>query len=161
MENVAQDYKVAVRKQVIFFLNGLLMLQQGRYQVAVVYLVQCLALLPPPKMSVVRTDALQALAQAQLKCGEGADALASIEEAIDLADATGGHFNLPDLLRTKAEVMMSLPSVDKQNVDDLLLRALACAKQQSALTWELRVAHVISQASAEGKVMYEHPQRPG
>ncbi|MNU51056.1 putative HTH-type transcriptional regulator [compost metagenome] len=161
MENVAQDYKVAVRKQVIFFLNGLLMLQQGRYQVAVVYLQQCLALLPPPKMSVVRTDALQALAQAQLKCGEGMDALASIKEAIDLAEATGGNFNLPDLLRTKAEVMMSLPSVDKKNVDDLLLRALACAKQQSALTWELRVTHVISQASVEEKVMDEHPQRPG
>ncbi|WP_338581401.1 winged helix-turn-helix domain-containing protein [Pseudomonas sp. MAG733B] len=149
LQNVAQDYKVAVRKPVIFFLNGLLLLQRGRFRTAADDLCKCLELLPPPKMSVVRTDALQALAQAQLKCGEPVDALASIEEAIELADKTSGHFNLPDLLRTKAEVMMSLSPVDRKQIDDLLWRALECAKQQSALTWELRVAQVVSRTRVE------------
>ncbi|MDE3738804.1 winged helix-turn-helix domain-containing protein [Pseudomonas resinovorans] len=152
LESVAVDYKVAVRRQVIFFLNGLLMLQRGHHQVAADQLQQCLALLPPPKMSVVRTDALQALAQAQRECGEGAEALASIEEAIELAEITSGNFNFPDLLRTKAEVILSLPPIEKQQIEDLLSRALASAREQSALSWELRVALLISRVRAgEGK----------
>lgn len=150
LERAALDYKVAVRRPVIFFLSGLLLLQKGQFQVAVEHLQQCLACLPAPTMSVVRTDALQALAEAQQALGRDVHALASIEEAIALVGTTQGAFNLADLLRTKADVMLSLPSNTALCPEALLAQAMACARQQSALAWELRVAMALTQADAVG-----------
>jgi predicted ATPase/DNA-binding winged helix-turn-helix (wHTH) protein len=152
LQNVAIDYKVAVRRQVIDVLKGQLLLRQGHWQAAISHLQECLAMLPPPKMSVVRTDALQALAEAQRACGHFAGALDSINEAIDLAKDTKGEFNLPDLLRTKAEVLMSLPHVGMEEVDGVLSEAVDCARKQGALGWELRVSLTVAQARAsQGK----------
>lgn len=152
LENVAIDYKVAVRRQVIDVLKGQLLLQQGHWQEAISHLQECLAMLPPPKMSVVRTDALQALAEAQRMSGNFAGALDSINEAIDLARSTKGEFNLSDLLRTKAEVLMNLAHAWKQEVDDVLSQATDYASKQGALGWELRVALTVAQVRAsQGK----------
>lgn len=144
LENVAQDYKVVVRYQVIHFLKGLLSLCQGSFLVAIQHLQQCLAKLPPPTLSFVRTDALQALAEAQRASGDQPGALAAIDEAIDLAQVTRGLFSLADLLKTKAEVIMALEQVGPEEVEDLLSQALGCAREQHALSWELRVALVMS-----------------
>ena len=162
LENVAIDYKVAVRRQVIDILKGQLLLQQGHDQAAISHLQECLAMLPPPKMSVVRTDALQSLAEAQRRTGDVVNALASIDEAIDLARKTLGIFNLADLLRTKAEVMMSLPHVEKDDVENVLSEAVDLARRQCALGWELRVALTVAHAHAsqrkkrEGRGTLEH-----
>jgi predicted ATPase/DNA-binding winged helix-turn-helix (wHTH) protein len=139
LENVAVDYKVAVRRQVIDVLKGQLLLQQGHWQAAIRHLHECLAMLPPPKMSVVRTDALQSLAEAQRRSGDVASALVAIDEAIDLARKTLGIFNLADLLRTKAEVMMSLPHVGTEAVESVLAEGLDLARKQCARGWELRL----------------------
>lgn len=144
LENVAQDYKVAVRHQVIHFLKGLLLLQQGGYPAAVEHLRQCVATLPPRTLTFLRTDALQALAEAQRACGDKAGALAAINEAIDLARRTGGLFSLADLLRTKAEVLRGLEQVERTEIEDLLAQALDCAREQGALSWELRLLPVIN-----------------
>jgi predicted ATPase/DNA-binding winged helix-turn-helix (wHTH) protein len=152
LENVAIDYKVAVRRQVIDVLKGQLLLQKGHWQAAIGHLQQCLAMLPPPKMSVVRTDALQSLAEAQRRNGDLANALVAIDEAIDLARKTLGVFNLADLLRTKAEVMMSLPHVEKEEVESVLSQAVDLARKQRALGWELRAALAVAHARAsQGK----------
>jgi predicted ATPase/DNA-binding winged helix-turn-helix (wHTH) protein len=140
LENVAVDYKVAVRRQVIVVLKGQLLLQQGHWHAAISHLKECLAMLPPPKMSVVRTDALQSLAEAQWRSGDAANALVAIDEAIDLARKTLGIFNLPDLLRTKAEVLMNLSPAGKATVDQVLSEAVDCARSQESLGWELRAA---------------------
>lgn len=148
LENVAIDYKVAVRRQVVDVLRGHLLLERGDWSAAIRHLQECLALLPPPKMSVVRTDALQALAEARRRSGDAANALAAIDEAIDLARKTLGVFNLADLLRTKAEVMMGFPHVDAEEVDSVLSQALDLARGQSALGWELRVALTVARTQA-------------
>ncbi|MBZ9780257.1 winged helix-turn-helix domain-containing protein [Pseudomonas sp. REP124] len=140
LESVANDYKVAVRSQVVHFLKGLLLHARGSFPAAVVHLRQCLDMLPPPKMSVVRTDALQALAEAQFASGDALAALAAIDEAIDLAEKTDGAFNLADLLRTRVEVMQGLPQGQQEPLEDMLAQSLDCAREQSALGWELRVA---------------------
>jgi predicted ATPase len=148
LENVAIDYKVAVRRQVIDVLKGQLLLQQGHCEAAIGHLRECLAMLPPPKMSVVRTDALQSLAEAQRRTGHVVSALVAIDEAIDLARKTLGIFNLADLLRTKAEVMMSLPQVEREEVESVLSQAVDLARRQHALGWELRVALTVARAHA-------------
>ena len=139
LEHLSIDYNTSVRRQVINVNKGFLLAQLGQSEAAIHHLQQCLAMLPPPKMSVVRTDALQALAEAQRACGKATEALASISEAIDLARATKGEFNLPDLLRTKAEVLMSMPRVGTAEVEEVLSEALDLAKKQGALLWKLRL----------------------
>jgi predicted ATPase/DNA-binding winged helix-turn-helix (wHTH) protein len=152
LENLSIDYNTSVRRQVINVVKGFLLIHLGDHRAAIEHLQQCLALLPPPKMSVVRTDALQALAEAQLSTGCAAAALDSINEAIALSEETNGKFNFPDLLRTKAEVMMGLPGVEPEAIEMALSEAENCARQQGALTWELRVAQTVARArAAEGQ----------
>jgi predicted ATPase/DNA-binding winged helix-turn-helix (wHTH) protein len=148
LENVAQDYKVAVRHQVVHFLKGLLVLHQKDFPAAVGHLQLCLATLPPPTLSFLRTDALQALAEARRECGDHSGALAAISEAIDLAQQTGGLFSFPDLLKTRAEVLLALDPGEQATAADVLTQAMDCAREQGALSWELGVALVMYRTGA-------------
>jgi predicted ATPase/DNA-binding winged helix-turn-helix (wHTH) protein len=150
LENLSIDYNTSVRRQVINVVKGFLLTHVGQSEAAIHHLQQCLVMLPPPKMSVVRTDALQALAEAQRACGNVTGALASINEAIDLARETRGEFNFADLLRTKAEVLMSIPRVGMEEVEQVLSEAVDRARKQGALGWELRLALSMAKARASG-----------
>jgi predicted ATPase/DNA-binding winged helix-turn-helix (wHTH) protein len=162
LENLSIDYNTSVRRQVLNVNKGFLLTALGQSEAAVHHLEQCLALLPPPKMSVVRTDALQALAESQLASGNATGALASIDEAIALSRETKGEFTFPDLLRTKAEVLMSLPRAGTDAVDEVLSEALDRARKQGALVWELRIALTMAKARAaqgrheDGRLVLEH-----
>jgi predicted ATPase/DNA-binding winged helix-turn-helix (wHTH) protein len=152
LENLSIDYNTSVRRQVLNVVKGFLLTQVGQTEAAIDHLQRCLAGLPPPKMSVVRTDALQALAEAQLACGNATGALVSINEAIDLSRETQGEFNLPDLLRTKAEVLMSTPRVATDEVVEVLSEAVNRAREQGALLWQLRLSLTLAKARAfQGK----------
>ncbi|MDX3772494.1 winged helix-turn-helix domain-containing protein [Chromatiaceae bacterium AAb-1] len=151
MDNAASDYKMAVRHVVIHFLNGLLLLSQGKTQCAEFHLQHCVDMLPPPKMSVVRVDALQALAEAQKENGNLKHALTAINEAIELAEKTGGTYNLADLLRTKAEVLMCEQEPDKAKVQSTLLLALECAQEQAAQGWEQKIRFTMFRLNAPVK----------
>lgn len=152
LENLSIDYNTSVRRQVLNVVKGFLFSHLGQSEAAIDRLQQCLAMLPPPKMSVVRTDALQALAESQRARGNLTGALDSINEAIDLSEETKGKFSFPDLLRTKAEVLMSLPDVEPGAVEAALSEAERCAREQGALTWELRVARTVAHVRAsQGK----------
>jgi predicted ATPase len=162
LENLSIDYNISVRRQVLNVNKGFLLNALGHNEPAIQHLQQAIALLPPPKMSVVRTDALQTLAESQLAQGNAASALASIDEAIDLSRQTKGEFTLPDLLRTKAEVRLSLPSAGLEEVEALLSEGLARAREQGALAWELRLALTVAKVRAlqgrpnEGKETLRH-----
>ena len=162
LENLSIDYNTSVRRQVINVVKGFLLAYLGQSEAAINHLQQCLAMLPPPKMSVVRTDALQALAEAQRACGNVTGALASITEALELARETKGEFNFPDLLRTKAEVLMSAPRVGREQVEAVLSEGLDRARQQGALSWELRISLTMAKLrvsqgrNQEAKEILEH-----
>ena len=152
LEKLSVDYNTSVRRQVINVNKGFLFHQLGQNETAIDHLQRCLALLPPPKMSVVRTDALQTLAEAQRSSGNAAAALEAIDEAIELSEETKGKFNFPDLLRTRAEVLISLPGIEQGEIEAALLAAQDGAQQQGALIWELRVAQTVASVLAsQGK----------
>jgi hypothetical protein len=99
-------------------------------------------------LSFLRTDALQALAEARRECGDHSGALAAISEAIDLAQQTGGLFSFPDLLKTRAEVLLALDPGEQATAADVLTQAMDCAREQGALSWELGVALVMYRTGA-------------
>jgi predicted ATPase/DNA-binding winged helix-turn-helix (wHTH) protein len=92
------------------------------------------------RQSILSARAACVLARGLTSLGQHEDALRAIGNAI--ADATEGSetVELPELLRTQAEILLSKPGADDSAAEALLARALALARRQSALAWELRIA---------------------
>lgn len=148
LAEVANEYKMGTRLPMGHYLKGHLLLHRGRPAEAAMHLRQCLDMLQPPKLTVIRSDALQALAESLRQLGDGAGALDAINEAIGLAEETGGLVNLADFLRTKAEVMRTLPGTRQAQIEQVLSQAMACAKSQGALEWEMSVALAMAEEKA-------------
>jgi predicted ATPase len=85
-------------------------------------------------------ETLRALAEGLALCGEHGEAGVVIEEALALDERSGGSFWLPNLLRTKADILMTKSEPDLGGADRLLSKAGEIARSQSSLGWELRVA---------------------
>lgn len=79
-----------------------------------------------------------ALATALASTGEVGQALRVVDGVIDAAETLGGLLILPELLRIKGEICAS--AADERQARSLFRRALALAEEQSALSWQLRVA---------------------
>lgn len=84
---------------------------------------------------------LAALAEGLGRAGEAQAGIAAIEEALARAGDTGERWCLAELLRIKGELL--LQQADAQSVhvaEQCFASALDVAREQGALSWELRVA---------------------
>ena len=79
---------------------------------------------------------LAALADGERRAGVTDDALATIDVALDWCDAHGERWCMAELLRIKAEIVAG----DASRAEELLRDLLDWARQQGALSWELRSA---------------------
>jgi tetratricopeptide (TPR) repeat protein len=78
------------------------------------------------------------LAYGLAAAGDAKEAMGEIDEAIDTADNLGSRYMLPELLRIKGELCAG--QNDEQQAQSLFERAFAMADQQTALSWQLRIA---------------------
>lgn len=85
-----------------------------------------------------------ALAEGLAELGKHAEALATIEEALGLIERYGGYSNLPEALRVKGEILANTPGTDLQSAEQCFLDAIHCARQQGALSWELRSSNSLA-----------------
>jgi predicted ATPase/DNA-binding winged helix-turn-helix (wHTH) protein len=85
-----------------------------------------------------------ALAEGLAELGKHAEALATIEEALGLIERYGGYSNLPEALRVKGEILTNTPGADLQSAEQCFLDAIHCARQQGALSWELRSSNSLA-----------------
>jgi predicted ATPase len=79
------------------------------------------------------------LAEALGRAGQSADGLAAIEEAIARSERTEEHWTMAELVRVKGELLL-LQGAPGAAAEDHFLQALGWARQQGALSWELRAA---------------------
>jgi predicted ATPase/DNA-binding winged helix-turn-helix (wHTH) protein len=86
------------------------------------------------------TDYTISLASTLAARGQEEEALDTINQAIVLAENSGNLLSLPELLRVKAEILMSAKKPDSASAEHLLRQALDRARRQSSLAWELRIA---------------------
>lgn len=84
------------------------------------------------------TILLRAMAESLARSGEFAEAAAMIARAVESAEREGLPFNLPDLLRAQAEILMAGPTPDPVAAEEMLVRSIEWSRKQSALGWELR-----------------------
>jgi predicted ATPase/DNA-binding winged helix-turn-helix (wHTH) protein len=81
------------------------------------------------------------LAEGLGRAGQIADGLAVIGDAIARAERTEELWQLAELLRVKGELLLSRAALeDLAAAEDCFRQALDCAREQGALSWELRAA---------------------
>jgi tetratricopeptide (TPR) repeat protein len=141
LEQVSPEYRVGFRLKNIEMMKGLLLAQRGDHVEAELRLRGCI---DGVRMTVSRFIALQALSDVLRVNGKPAEAFACIEEAIALSESSGGRYAYPDLLRTKAEVMMDLPQFSTSQVRGLLVEAAEDARESGALGWEVAIATTLA-----------------
>jgi predicted ATPase/DNA-binding winged helix-turn-helix (wHTH) protein len=81
-----------------------------------------------------------ALAAGLRKTGQFEEAFLTINGAIARAKSCGATFDMAELLRIKAQILAAMPQHGREAAMDCLIEALAIAREQSALAWELRSA---------------------
>jgi predicted ATPase len=78
------------------------------------------------------------LAEGFLKAGETALAHTTICEAVEEEEASGPSCHMPELLRVKGEVLLSMAQTDRDEAEQCLLDSLRLACDHRALSFELR-----------------------
>jgi predicted ATPase len=89
---------------------------------------------------LLRTAFLGELAKALLAIGRESESLNTINDAITRISSTEQFVYMPELLRVKGEILLSILRPDAADAEDHFLRSLEWARRQSALSWELRTA---------------------
>jgi predicted ATPase/DNA-binding winged helix-turn-helix (wHTH) protein len=120
--------------------NGALALHRGNTGDAIRLLEISLQRLEAIGHRLMTTAFLSVLAEALATAGHREKSLIVIDESIGRIERTGEFLYLPEVLRKKGEILALGTEADQLLADGLLLRSLACAHEQGALSWELRTA---------------------
>jgi predicted ATPase/DNA-binding winged helix-turn-helix (wHTH) protein len=119
--------------------------------------LRSLLLEPPEIRSLPRYLGLFAeIAKAMGRCGEIAQGLKIIEEAIDRSDRREERWCLAELLRIKGELVLQTGAPDAiESAAVWFRRSLDLARAQSALSWELRTATSLAHLHADQRSIGE------
>jgi tetratricopeptide (TPR) repeat protein len=121
-------------------LRGELLLRRGDTASGIEFLRRAFDDLTRGRHVVLAPGCGTALAEGLAATGNFQEALATLEQAIAQRDGSGASFDMPDMLRVKAQILMSQSTPCQEEAMACLDRALELARAQSALSWELRVA---------------------
>jgi len=72
-----------------------------------------------------------------------------VSEAIGECAAVEGNIDLPELLRIKGAILLATAGAEQSETEDCLVQSLACARQQSSASWELRTATTLARLRAK------------
>ena len=97
--------------------------------------------------NILITDFIGALAEGLRKTGHFEEALFTINGAIAHVKNSGAEFYLSELLRIKSQILAARH--DRASAMNCLTEALAVARAQSALAWELRSTMVLARMLSE------------
>jgi predicted ATPase len=118
--------------------KGEMMIQHGRFDEGISLLRRSITRLDADRYRTYTFGFRATLAYGLAAAGDAKEAMGEIDEAIGTADSLGTRFILPELLRIKGELCAG--QNDAQQAQSLFERAFAMARQQAALSWQLRIA---------------------
>lgn len=124
-------------------LRGGRMLARGEIEPGIEALRNALSSLKTERQYILSSALSRALAEGLARTGHSTEAISIIDGI--MADAASGSetFELPDLLRARAAVLMAASPANWLRAEASLKDSLDCARRQSALGWELRSAIVL------------------
>ncbi|AWM06137.2 transcriptional regulator [Bradyrhizobium symbiodeficiens] len=136
-------------------LRGQLMMARGEARPGVEMLEAALSILRTERRYMLSSTVYRALAEGLLMLGNVAEATIVIDGLVADANRGSGTFELPDMLRTQARVLLAV-SPDNSSVAETKLRqSLASAQQQSALGSELRSALALARLWVDRGLTHE------
>ncbi|WP_267212136.1 ATP-binding protein [Chelatococcus asaccharovorans] len=121
-------------------LKGEWLVMTGEESRGVDDLRRALQLLHRENYGIVIPATLRALATGLVQCGRYDEARATVDAAISSVTEVGQKFYLPDLLRTRGEIILRQPCPNAEEAELAFRRSIEHAKAQGALGWELKAA---------------------
>jgi predicted ATPase/DNA-binding winged helix-turn-helix (wHTH) protein len=121
-------------------LHGELLIAKGECERGSEWLREALDVLMVEQHLIQAPEFATRLAEGLAAQGRFHEALVAIEQAITQRARSGASFDMPDILRVKALILLSIPRADRSLAYEHLERSLGLARAQSALSWELRAA---------------------
>lgn len=140
----AERYSLAPYLPVGIAVKAELAIWRGDPNAGIGALRGCLGALHAGRYELLTTEFIGALAQGLAMVERFPEGLTTINRAIDQADRNGQLFIMPELLRIKADMLLSQPEVNRRAAEDCLVVSIEQARSQSALSWELRSAISLS-----------------
>ena len=145
----AERYSLAPYRAVGIALKGELTVARGEPEKGLRLLREALAAFYSEQHNILLTVFTAALAEGLKKTGRLEEALLTLNGAISRATSYGTTFDIPDLLRLKAEVLMEMPQGDRTVAVNYLKESMKLAREQSALAYELRSATTLARFLSE------------
>jgi len=120
--------------------KGTLAIVRGDAAVGVENLRGCLAQLHAVRYEMLNTGLKLSLVQGLMAIGEFGEGLALVDETIRLVEANGDLLHMPEALRVKASVLLSMPQRQVHDAESCFIQSLDWSRRQGARSWELRTA---------------------
>jgi predicted ATPase len=119
-------------------LRGKLAVTQGDADRGLRLLRESLAALRASSYGMITTVFTSALAEGLAMSARTAEALSTVDRQIARVQESGDLFYMPNLLRIKGDIQTSLLPDQDSHAEQTLLQSLDLARDQQALSWELR-----------------------
>jgi predicted ATPase/DNA-binding winged helix-turn-helix (wHTH) protein len=132
----AERYSLEPHRAQGVALKGQLTIARDEPEAGLDLLQSALATLRTQQLHLPIPGFVGASAECLSKTGQFEEALFTINGAIASAKNSGVEFNLPELLRIKSQILAA--QNDRKSALNCLTEAIAVARAQSALAWELR-----------------------
>ena len=121
--------------------RGMLFIQRCNYELGITMLSAAVEDLKKLKFVQYQTSFQSALAEGMAGAGRATEGLVVIEEAILRCESSEERWCIAELLRIKGElILLENAAYDIVTAENLFLQAQSKAKEQGALSWELRCA---------------------
>ena len=126
-----------------------LAIARGELETGIAALRKAMSTLHLERHNILFTVFSGALADGLRKAGRFEEGLITIDEAIDQAINSGARFELAELLRLKADLLLGRTQARRDDAIALLNDSLQVARAQSALAYELRSAITLARLLLE------------
>ena len=125
-------------------LEGELAVERGELQSGISLLSGALADLQTEQRNLATGEFACALSDAFVQCGQFVEAAATIDRRISSVEPSLNTFEMPELLRARAEIWLAQSQPDPIAAEQALQRSIEIARSQGALALELRTTTVLA-----------------
>ncbi|MET4088437.1 winged helix-turn-helix domain-containing protein [Bradyrhizobium sp. S3.5.5] len=129
--------------------KGELAIRRGDAAGGVETIRACLRELHDAGYELLTTTFNIALVHGLLALGQIERSARLIDDAIGLVEQGGDHLYMPELLRMKGNVLLSLPEPNRGEAENHLMQSLELSRRNGAKAWELRAAIDLAEFLAE------------
>jgi predicted ATPase/DNA-binding winged helix-turn-helix (wHTH) protein len=136
----AESHSLALYRAIICGCRAELEIRRGDIKGGVEALQACLQTLRAARYGMVTTWFSISLAQGLAALGRVAEGMARVEAAIRLVEANGDFAYLPELLRVKGDILLSIPQPGDVEAEKCFVQSMELSRRQGARAWELRTA---------------------